>query len=116
MTQIVEGPGISIPEHNEQFDVGFRVISDYQITTDSIVTRIDVLVGGAIIRPGDKIYRGEKVQQFNATINSTAPGVSSLIAPARVLGCLSVQTSAKELASALRGLADKLEETTKCSS
>lgn len=112
MTQIVEGPGFSIPKFNNQLDVGFRVISDYQVQTDSVVTRFDVSIGGPIVKPGDKIYRGEKTKQFNVSINSTEPGVSSLLTPARVLGCVSIQTSAKELIAALRGLADKLEETT----
>lgn len=109
MTQVSEGPVSIRPELNDQFNVGFRVLSSYQIQTDSVVTRFDVLIGGEIVEPGGRIT-GEGIKQFNVTVNSTEPGTSSLLLPkGGILGGLVIQTSAKELVAALRGLADVVE-------
>lgn len=111
MTQVSIGPRPIVPEFNNEFDVGFRVLSCYQVQTDSIITRFDVLIGGEIVKEGDKIG-GENIKQLNVTINSTEPGVSSLILPkGGILGGFVIQTSAKELVGALRALADAVEDT-----
>lgn len=109
MVQVSEGPVSIRPELNDQFDVGFRVLSSYQIQTDSVVTRFDVLINGEIVEPGGRVT-GEGIKQFNVSINSTEPGTSSLLLPkGGILGGFVIQTSDKELVAALRGLADAVE-------
>lgn len=112
MTKVSIGPGVILPEegwNQEKFDIGFRVLSCYRIQTDSIVTRFDVLIGGKIVKEGERITGAAK--QLNITINSTEPGVSSLILPkGEILGGFVIQVSAKELVGALRALADAVKD------
>lgn len=117
MTQVSEGPVSIHPELNDKFDVGFRVLSSYQAGTDSVVTRFDILINGEIVKEGERVRPILKegavlrdIKQFNVLVNSTPPGVSSLLMPkSGIEGGIAIQTSAKELAAALRGLADVVE-------
>lgn len=111
---VQRGPAAQIPDTNlrdDEFDISFRVVTMYQVGTDTLVTRFDVLMnavpgqGGSLLRGGD---------QFNAAFQTTAPGTADLLTPGKgVEGAYSFKASAQDLSQVLRGLADKIDETVK---
>lgn len=87
------------PDH--ELDASLRVLSHYDPATDSIETRIDVLLGP------DK----NPANQYPFAFTSSKPGTSPLHVPdgRGVIEGFDVRVSRGDLIVALRGLADAIE-------
>ena len=90
---------MSLPPYRspEQMDASFRILTAYDIGSDSFVTRLDIRL------PYPNF-------QFHVDLSTSKPGNSDLKTPAKgVDGCLSVRASSADLSAIFRGLADKID-------
>jgi hypothetical protein len=99
-------PGTLIPPERPftGAHIGFRVLSFYDPETDRIVTRIDVKFPAS--------YADAPDYQFKVGLYSSPPGscILNVPSPPAVLGALGVDVDPLQLASALRALAETIEE------
>ncbi len=94
---------------DQEQNVSLRLLSFYDVTTDSIVTRFDVLMNngpynGRLNALGD---------QYAAKIYASKPksDPNNLNIPGGTIDSICLRTNKDELAKAFRALADALEKT-----
>lgn len=95
-----------------KLDTSFRLLVGYQVHTDQLIARIDVLTNN---EPGQRsegmpINFNSNVKQFNIELLTTNLDKSNLIVPNAIEAGVSIQVNGKDLVMKLRALADKLEQ------
>lgn len=82
----------------DQLDVGFRVLLDYNVGTDMHMARLDLLKSGVQVNTGLCVRRARNEGR-----------VDELVMPKNFEG-FSIQANSQDLITSLRGLADRLEQ------
>lgn len=82
-------------EFDKDLDTTFRIICMYDVATDAIMTRIDVKY---------------EESQFNAAFFSSATSVLKLPSPGIAVAQIALRANKKDLAEALRKLAETLDD------
>lgn len=85
----------------DELDASLRMLTHYDVATDSMLTRLDVLLG----------LEKNPLNQYPFAFMSSQPGNTPLHIPDRrgVVGAYDVRASSEDLVTALRSLADAIE-------
>lgn len=101
-----KGPGMIQPELVSR-DASLRLLTSYDVGTDELITRLDVLMKVEMRGKSGFPLRGKQV---NAAFFTGSAGESDLILPSRgIVHGVVVRVNAKELAKDLRTLAELIE-------
>lgn len=107
-TEANRGPAINCQPYrsDDDMDVSFRVVSTYDVATDSVITRFDVLLNAEHRAMRCSPAVAIKGDQFNGGFYSTPPGVADLVIPkAGIIDAYAIRASGKDLSISLRALA-----------
>lgn len=99
------GPALQLPPQfdDSKLDTSFRVLVDYHIATDTHLVRMDLLKSGVQMNTGFHVRRVRSGGRV---------GGDELVMPNHYPG-FAVQASSGDLITALRGMADRLEQQVK---
>lgn len=105
------GPQMSFipPSIVGNYDTTFRMLAAYNVTTDSVYTRFDVLINGETSDRGFTCT-GE---QFNYAFDGAPNGKQLKVPNGGILQGMVVHAEGRELAKALRAMADAIDATYK---
>lgn len=111
MVIIKEGAAVALPVRDgyaeDKFDISLRIVQVYDVGSDQIMTRFDVLMNHDD-KPDVKIDRGD---QFNAAFWSSASPVSNLRIPQGIVGGFAFKAARQDLTEIFEGLAKAIRET-----
>lgn len=111
---VSDGATMERPPHryDDELKASVRIISTYDIGTDSILSRFDVLVNAEPMSPGT--WRtGMKGDQFNAAIFTKSLGASDFMIPDKgIEGVYTFKAAPSDLSAMFRAFADAIDAKT----
>lgn len=110
---VSRGPKLNptVERYDTDLTASLRILSFYQIHTDQVETRFDVLVNNDPNEGREGFLIGMKGDQLCAGLVSTSPGTCALMVPkGGIIDSFAIKAHPQDLIGVLRGLADELEK------